>query len=152
MAYEKLLNEIYAAVSLKYLWKEYEPYFVKSESPDWINPNMDFGLEVSQALLPDDGQEEKPLYDAAYIRHSYELVIEYEKQGQQYRWLIAAGIVIMTAFVFLTVGWRIAGILLLVTGLLVAMQPRISYRIAERDVTAELYQALPRWLFEMVLL
>ena len=56
MAYEKLLNEIYAAVSLKYLWKEYEPYFVKSESPDWINPNMDFGLEVSQALLPDDGE------------------------------------------------------------------------------------------------
>ena len=50
----------------------------------------------------------------------------------------------MTAFVFLTVGWRIAGILLLVTGLLVAMQPRISYRIAERDVTAELYQALPQ--------
>ena len=32
------------------------------------------------------------------------------------------------------------------------MQPRISYRIAERDVTAELYQVLPRWLFEMVLL
>ena len=31
MAYEKLLNEIYAAVSLKYLWKEYEPYFVKSD-------------------------------------------------------------------------------------------------------------------------
>ena len=57
MAYEKLLNEIYAAVSLKYLWKEYEPYFVKSESPDWINPNMDFGLEVSQALLPDAGQD-----------------------------------------------------------------------------------------------
>ena len=102
--------------------------------------------------LTADWLEEKPLYDAAYIRHSYELVIEYEKQGQQYRWLIAAGIVIMTAFVFLTVGWRIAGILLLVTGLLVAMQPRISYRIAERDVTAELYQALPRWLFEMVLL
>ena len=46
MAYEKLLNEIYAAVSLKYLWKEYQPYFVKSESPDWINETMDFGLEV----------------------------------------------------------------------------------------------------------
>ena len=58
VAYEKLLNEIYAAVSLKYLWKEYQPYFIKSESPDWINENMDFGLEVSQALLPDDGQEE----------------------------------------------------------------------------------------------
>ena len=58
MAYEKLLNEIYAAVSLKYLWKEYQPYFIKSESPDWINETMGFGLEVSQALLPDDGQEE----------------------------------------------------------------------------------------------
>lgn len=58
MAYEKLLNEIYAAVSLTYLWKEYKPYFIKSESPDWINEGMDFGLEVSQALMPRDGQEE----------------------------------------------------------------------------------------------
>ena len=30
MAYEKLLNEIYAAVSLKYLWAEYKPVFIKS--------------------------------------------------------------------------------------------------------------------------
>ncbi|MDE7323991.1 MAG: hypothetical protein K2N73_15020 [Lachnospiraceae bacterium] len=56
MAYEKLLNEIYAVVSLKYLWREYQPSFIKSESPDWINETMDLGLEVSQALLPDDGQ------------------------------------------------------------------------------------------------
>ena len=49
VAYEKLLNEIYAAVSLKYLWKEYRPCFIKSESPDWINETMDFGLEVSRA-------------------------------------------------------------------------------------------------------
>ena len=102
--------------------------------------------------LTADWLEEKPLYDTAYIRHSYELVMGYEKKAQQYRRLIPAGIVTMTAFVFWTVGWRITGILLLVTGLLVAMQPRISYRIAERDVTAELYQVLPRWLFEMVLL
>lgn len=58
MAYEKLLNEIYAVVSLKYLWKEYRPSFVKSEAPDWINETMNLGLEVSQALLPDDGQTE----------------------------------------------------------------------------------------------
>ncbi len=56
MVYEKLLNEIYAVVSLKYLWREDKPSFVKSESPDWINETMDMGLEVSQALLPDDGQ------------------------------------------------------------------------------------------------
>lgn len=58
MAYEKLLNEIYAAVSLKYLWSDYKPSFVKSESPDWVNETMDLGLEVSQALQPDDGQME----------------------------------------------------------------------------------------------
>lgn len=58
MAYEKLLNEIYAAVSLKYLWPEYQPFFVKSESPDWVNDTMDFGMEVSQALLPEDGKTE----------------------------------------------------------------------------------------------
>lgn len=56
MTYEKLLNEIYAVVSLKYLWREYKPTFIKSESPDWINETMNMGLEVSQALLPDDGQ------------------------------------------------------------------------------------------------
>ena len=58
MAYEKLLNEIYAVVSLKYLWSEYQPAFEKSESPDWINEEMDFGLEVSQALMPEDGKTE----------------------------------------------------------------------------------------------
>ena len=59
MAYEKLLNEIYAAVSLKYLWPQYQPEFVKCESPDWINETMDLGLEVSQALMPEDGQAAK---------------------------------------------------------------------------------------------
>ena len=58
MEYEKLLNEIYAAVSLKYLWSEYQPSFIKSESPDWINETMDLGLEVSQALMPEDGKTE----------------------------------------------------------------------------------------------
>ncbi|MDD6212072.1 MAG: hypothetical protein PUB22_02835 [Clostridiales bacterium] len=58
MAYEKLYNEIYAALSLKYLWPEYRTGFTKSESPDWINETMNLGMEVSQALLPEDGQTE----------------------------------------------------------------------------------------------
>lgn len=58
MAYEKLLNEIYAAISLKYLWPKYQPCFTKCESPDWINKTMNFGMEVSQALMPVDGQTE----------------------------------------------------------------------------------------------
>lgn len=67
MAYEKLFNEIYAAVSLKYLWQDYMPGFVKSEAPDWLNEAMELGLEVSQALLPDDGQTER--FIEQYLGH-----------------------------------------------------------------------------------
>lgn len=59
MAYEKLYNEIYAIAALKYLWRGYRPGFEKSESPDWLNRSASFGLEVSQALLPYDGQAER---------------------------------------------------------------------------------------------
>lgn len=60
VAYEKLLNEIYAAVSLKYLWKEYQPYFIKSESPDWIDQLLGVvhqakGAPYGKALL-DEGK------------------------------------------------------------------------------------------------
>jgi len=58
MAYEKLYNEIYAIVALKYLWRGYRPGFVKSESPDWLNREAGIGVEVSQALMPRDGQED----------------------------------------------------------------------------------------------
>lgn len=58
MAFEKLFNEIYSVVILKYFWDGYKDGFVKSESPDWINREMKFGMEVSQALFPSDGQAE----------------------------------------------------------------------------------------------
>ena len=58
MSYEKLYNEIYAITVLKYFWKGYKSGFIKWESPDWYNSRIDFGVEVSQALLPKDGQEE----------------------------------------------------------------------------------------------
>lgn len=83
MAYEKLLNEIYAAISLKYLWKEYQPSFRKSESPDWVNDAMDFGLEVSQALLPDDGQEENFIEQYLGRRKEELPKIAFEKYGER---------------------------------------------------------------------
>lgn len=58
MAYEKLFNELYAITVLKYFWSDYLEGFVKWESPDWYNIGADLGIEVSQALLPKDGQEE----------------------------------------------------------------------------------------------
>lgn len=58
MAYEKLYNEIYAIIVLKYFWKDYKPGYIKWESPDWLNRKESTGIEVSQALLPYDGQAE----------------------------------------------------------------------------------------------
>ncbi len=58
MAYEKLLNEIYAITALKYFWRGYTKGFAKWESPDWYHKEAGIGIEVSQALLPKDGQEE----------------------------------------------------------------------------------------------
>ena len=58
MAYEKFFNEIYAITALKYFWRGYEKGFVKWESPDWYHEKAGIGIEVSQALLPKDGQEE----------------------------------------------------------------------------------------------
>lgn len=59
MAFEKLYNEIYAIVTLKYFWKPYQPGFVKSESPDWLNPALGMGLEISQALFQADGETQQ---------------------------------------------------------------------------------------------
>lgn len=59
MTFEKLYNEIYAVVSLKYFWHGYRDGFIKSESPDWVNKIMGFGMEVSQALLQYDGEAQK---------------------------------------------------------------------------------------------
>lgn len=58
MSYEKRYNEIYAITALKYFWQGYQKGFIKWESPDWYNSRCDLGVEVSQALLPKDGQEE----------------------------------------------------------------------------------------------
>ncbi len=63
MAYEKLYNEIYAVVVLKYFWEDYKPGYIKWESPDWLNRQEQTGIEVSQALLPYDGQAEHFIED-----------------------------------------------------------------------------------------
>ena len=106
MAYEKLLNEIYAAVSLKYLWKEYEPYFVKSESPDWINPNMDFGLEVSQALLPDDGQEESFIEKYLGCRKEELPSLAFDKYGRFCQIILCSRIIFPRRNIVLTANWK----------------------------------------------
>ena len=59
MAFEKLFNELYAVVMLKYFWKSYADDFIKEESPDWVSKTLGLGMEVSQALLQQDGEAQK---------------------------------------------------------------------------------------------
>lgn len=59
MAFEKLFNELYAVVMLKYFWKPYVADFIKEESPDWVSHTLGLGMEVSQALLQQDGEAQK---------------------------------------------------------------------------------------------
>jgi len=54
--FEKLYNEIFAIVSLKYFWSGYADGFIKGESPDWFNAEAGVGVEISQALLQADGE------------------------------------------------------------------------------------------------
>lgn len=75
MSYEKRYNEIYAITALKYFWPKYQRGFIKWESPDWYNISHDIGVEVSQALLPKDGQEEK--FICSYLgKHKKQLPAE----------------------------------------------------------------------------
>ena len=59
MAFEKLYNELYAAVALLALAPELAGDLEKGESPDWVEPVRDMGVEVTQALRQQDGEAQR---------------------------------------------------------------------------------------------
>jgi len=54
--FEKLYNEIFAMLSLKYFWRDYSDGYKKGESPDWYNPKASVGIEITQAIMQEDGE------------------------------------------------------------------------------------------------
>ncbi len=54
--FEKLYNEIFAILSLKYFWRDYSDGYAKGESPDWYNKNASVGIEITQAIMQEDGE------------------------------------------------------------------------------------------------
>ena len=54
--FEKLYNEIFAILSLKYFWRDYSDGYKKGESPDWYNTEGSVGIEVTQAIMQEDGE------------------------------------------------------------------------------------------------
>lgn len=54
--FEKLYNEIFAILSLEFFWRDYSGGYKKGESPDWYNPDASVGIEVTQAIMQEDGE------------------------------------------------------------------------------------------------
>ncbi len=106
----------------------------------------------SARRLTEDWLAEKELHDPAYILRSYDMIVCYDAGKEKKRGMIFAGIWMISAAAFLVIGKRIPGMACLLASAFFLLQPGASYRLANRDVTAELYQALPQWLFEMLLL
>lgn len=102
--------------------------------------------------LTDDWLAAETLHDPAYILRSYDMIACYDEGKAKKRSMLFAGIWMLPAIVFLIMGKRIPGIACLLAAAFFLMQHKVSYHLANRDVTAELYQVLPQWLFEMLLL
>lgn len=92
------------------------------------------------------------LHSSEYIRKSYHMLINYDKKKERRKSLMWAVPVItgcMLALVYRKL-W-LAGILFILSFFLL-MQHKIGFRLAKRDVTQEIYLALPGWLMELALL
>lgn len=106
----------------------------------------------SARSLTDDWLKEDALYDTAYILRSYDLVMNYDEgKAKKKSMLLAAALAIPTVL-FFALGRRLAAVLCLFVMAFLMVRQGIGYRLASRDVEAELYQALPQWLFQMILL
>lgn len=80
-------------------------------------------LIKSTKSLTDDWLEEKVLYSAEYMENSYKLILDYEEEKRR-------------------TGFKMP----------ILLHRKAAYYLAKRDVTEEIYMALPQWLMELILL
>lgn len=80
-------------------------------------------LVKSTKSLTNDWLEEKVLYSAEYMESSYKLMLDYEKKKCR-------------------TGFKMP----------IPLHRKIAYYLAKRDVTEDIYMALPQWLMELILL
>lgn len=106
----------------------------------------------SARSLTDDWLMEDALYDAAYIMRSYDLVMNYDEGKAKKKSMILATAFAIPTVLFFLLGRRIPAVVCLLVAAFLMVRQGIGYRLASRDVEAELYQALPQWLFQMILL
>lgn len=92
------------------------------------------------------------LHDAEYVLSSYDTVMRYDEGKEKKRSVILSAIFFaacVPAF-FFHINWL--GILCILIAAFMLMQHRIGYNLAKKDVSSEMYLALPQWLMEIALL
>lgn len=111
-----------------------------------------FVYAKSTRSLTRDWLKEETMRDADYVRNSYKAIERYKDEKEQKRSLILAFPFLILAIV-LFIFWGIwpAAACLALAGIMF-LQHRIGATLAKKDITEELYVALPEWLMELVLL
>lgn len=92
------------------------------------------------------------LHEEGYLMACYETVLNYKEVDKKNhkKFFLIMGLMIIGLGVCLQKEWlTIVGSFMIVYKL---MQRRIGYRIARKDVSNEIYVALPQWLMELALL
>lgn len=104
----------------------------KSLTADWLNGEL--------------------LSDTEYILQSYDVVMDYDERKEKRKSIFLTVPFLLTAGVMFGIGKRIFGIAGLVLAAIMLLQHRMGYRLARKDVTDEMYLAIPQWLMELALL
>ena len=106
----------------------------------------------SSRNLTDDWLQDIELHDSTYILRSYDTVMNYDDGKAKKKSMLLACVPLILAAILFLLGQRVPGLLCLAVGAFFMAQHRIGYHLAKKDVTEEMYLALPQWLLEMALL
>lgn len=106
----------------------------------------------SSKNLTDNWLKDEALHEPGYIEQSYRAVMEYNDRKQRRKSLLWAAPCFAAAVIFLYGRIHWAGGICLSAAVFLLFQHKIGYHLAKRDVTDEMYLALPQWLMKMALL
>lgn len=106
----------------------------------------------SAKSLTSDWLKEAVLHEPEYILKSYEMVMNYDEGNARKKSFLLAIIPFVLAVICFVLGKQVPGSLCLLVMIFFLLQHRIGYYLAKKDITEEMYLALPQWLLGMALL
>ena len=106
----------------------------------------------SARSLTDDWLKEEVLHEPEYILRSYDMVMSYDEGNARKKSFLLAIIPFVLSVICFVLGKRVIGILCILVMIFFLLQHRIGYHLAKKDITEEMYLALPQWLLGMALL